>query len=207
MAGLLSPDSRFYQSWASAADLVILNLLMILGSLPLFTAGAAFTATTRITAEMVREEETYVWKSWWRAFRENFRLATLVWVPALVLLSGFWLEERWISTMRNSLLVSVFLAFILLGVALIGAFLLWYFPLICHFENNLTTHAANAVRLALGYLPRTLLCLALIFLPALLALLMPQMLNAIGIFMVAIGGSFISYLIALIQKPVLARLS
>lgn len=88
MPKLLSPDSRFYDSWNNAANLVLINLFTLLCTIPVITAGAAFTATARITSEMVREADTYVIRTWFKSFRENFKLATFAWIPSALLLLG-----------------------------------------------------------------------------------------------------------------------
>ncbi len=206
MAGLLSPDSRVYQSWSLAADLVILNWLTIIGSIPLFTAGASLAATTRVTAEMVREEETYVVRSWWKYYRENFRQAETVWIPAFVLYLGFWLEQRYLKDIPAIKAASALTGLVFAGALLLTAFLIWYFPLITHFSNTIPNHCANAARLAFLCLPRTAASLLIFILPFALPVFFPGMVNAVGCFMVAVGISFFIYLTALLQKSVLAKL-
>lgn len=206
MASLLSPDSRFYQSWASAADLVILNLLTIVASIPVVTAGAALAATARVTAEMAREEETYIVHSWWSYFRTNFKQATLVWVPATVLLLALWFEQRILQEAQQSLAVTVMLGLIVAGALLVSTLLAWYFPLITHFRNSVRNHAANALLLSVAHPLTSLLTMTLVAAPIVLVLFVPSTLNAVGVFMVAIGFAFISYLIALAQRKTLSHL-
>jgi len=86
MAGLLSPDSSFYRALNSATDLVILNALTILGCVPVVTAGASLTACARVTADMVREEDDYIVRSWWASFKGNLRQSFGWWLPVLALL-------------------------------------------------------------------------------------------------------------------------
>ena len=206
MPKLLSPNSRFYDSWNNAANLVLINLLTLIFTIPLITAGAAFAATARVACEMVREEDTYVIRTWLRAFRENFQLATLAWIPAALLLLGFWYEERLLGNFTDPRLSGMLLGVILFGVAIIISFLCWYFPLIARYRNSFGAHLANAFRLMLGRLPQTLLCVGLCFTPAMLVVFFPKTLLPVCVFMVIIGVAFIAYLIALIQKSTFARL-
>lgn len=206
MPKLLSPDSRFYDSWNNAANLVLINLFTLLCTIPVITAGAAFTATARITSEMVREADTYVIRTWFKSFRENFKLATFAWIPSALLLLGFWYEERLLGNFTDPMISGALLGIIVFGIAIIIGFLCWYFPLIAHYENSFVEHLANAFRLMLAQLPKTLLSVALCFTPAVLIVFFPRTLLPVGVFMVIIGVAFIAYLIALIQKSTFANL-
>lgn len=64
--------------WREAGSLFLLNLLVIAASLPLVTLPAAHAAALRVTAQMVRDENTYLWRDFWSAFRELFGRASLL---------------------------------------------------------------------------------------------------------------------------------
>mgnify|MGYP001672298458 CR=1 FL=1 len=88
---------------------------------------------------------------------------------------------------------------------LVGA-LVWLVPLVARFENTVPGHAANAIRLAVGYLGRTVACLAVVVAPAALILWAPRARMATAWFMVLLGVAFQGYLMALIQRGVIDRL-
>lgn len=69
-----SPLMRFL-SWL--ADLVILNLCFLIGSLPLVTAGASLTALYSVCLKMVRNEESGIFTGFWKAWKANLRQSTL----------------------------------------------------------------------------------------------------------------------------------
>ena len=50
-------DGPFLGGLTKMADVFILNLLLILCSLPIFTFGAAYTALYYVTLKMVKDEE------------------------------------------------------------------------------------------------------------------------------------------------------
>lgn len=58
-------------------ELVKLNLLFILFSLPLVTLPAAQVAATRICVAMVEDRNCYLWRDFWETFRSRFASATL----------------------------------------------------------------------------------------------------------------------------------
>lgn len=67
------------------ADYVILNLLCVLFSLPIVTAGAAMSAKFYVSMKMIRGEEPQVCKAFLKSFRENFKQATGIWIVVLVI--------------------------------------------------------------------------------------------------------------------------
>lgn len=207
MARWLSIDGKFYHGWSIAGDLVLINLLTLLFSIPLVTAGAAFTATQRVCQEIVREEESYPVRTWLKTFRANFSQATLIWVPALFLLIGFYLEERFLQGLTSTTTQTLLTALVVIGVVIILSFLSWYFSLIARFNNKTEAHVINALRLAIGKLPVTIANVVFITFPLLVAIYMPAALNPIGIYLFFIGFSFAAYLQALLQLKTLNALS
>lgn len=71
-----------------AWDLFKLNLLIVLASLPLVTAPAAHAAASAIAAKMVGDENIYLWREFWSAFRAGFSRATLAGLVGLAVLGA-----------------------------------------------------------------------------------------------------------------------
>ena len=55
-----------------------LNILTVVCSLPVFTAGAAMTAMHYVLLKIFRDEEGAITAAFFKAFRENFRQATVI---------------------------------------------------------------------------------------------------------------------------------
>ena len=125
MAGLLSPDSSFYRALNSATDLVILNALTILGCVPVVTAGASLTACARVTADMVREEDDYIVRSWWASFKGNLRQSFGWWLPVLALLVLAVAENWLIGGIRGATLAGALTGLIALGTAIVVGIPSW----------------------------------------------------------------------------------
>ncbi|WP_147680485.1 DUF624 domain-containing protein [Actinomyces ruminicola] len=202
MPSFLRPDSAFYRAWSAAADLVVVNLLTLLGCLPVVTAGSALTACARVVMEMVREEDTYTVRTWWRSFRTNLRQSLAWWLP--VLAAG--VLAAWMNLSLSQLGGAAMTGLVDAGALLIVAVLIWLVPLVAFFDNTACAHVANAARLAVGALGRTAVCLALVAAPVVLVVALPGARAAVGWFMVLLGVAFIGYLMALVQRPVIDRL-
>lgn len=72
-------DTWFSKIMTRIADLIILNVLFMISCIPVFTIGSAVAALYTVTMQMCRDEESYIIKEFWGAFRNNFKKATMLW--------------------------------------------------------------------------------------------------------------------------------
>ena len=153
-------DSPLMRFLTKIADLMVLNILFCVTSIPLITIGASWTALYSVTLKMVRDEEGSVSRSYFRSFRQNFRQATLLWLGVLVVLTLLVLDIRVLNGMAGGTAPGL----LRVGVeilALLGIMVLQYlFPSLARFEASLADTLKNACMMALAYLPKTALMTA-----------------------------------------------
>ena len=68
----LSLDSPLMRFLGKMADLMILNLLVIFCSIPIITMGASLTAMHYVALKIVRNEEAYITKDFFKSFKCTF---------------------------------------------------------------------------------------------------------------------------------------
>lgn len=78
MGGLFHPDGAFARYGAKLWDMMWLNILTVISSLPVFTAGTAMTAMHYVLLKIFRDEEGAITAAFSKAFRENFRQSTVI---------------------------------------------------------------------------------------------------------------------------------
>lgn len=153
-------DSPLMRFLTKIADLMVLNILFCVTSIPLITIGASWTALYSVTLKMVRDEEGSVSRSYFRSFRQNFRQATLLWLGVLVVLALLVLDIRVLNGMAEGTAPGL----LRVGVeilALLGIMVLQYlFPSLARFEASLADTLKNACMMALAHLPKTALMTA-----------------------------------------------
>lgn len=79
MGSILGIDGPVYHFLSRVVELILLNIVFILFSLPIVTIGASVTAMFSITLKMVRGEEGGLINGFWQAFKNNFKQSTLIW--------------------------------------------------------------------------------------------------------------------------------
>ena len=184
--------------------MVILNLLWVVCSLPIFTMGAATTALHAMTIKLVQNREKGVFTGFFHAFRENFRQATLVWLPTLVVGIILVVDLYVCSRMDNGAASPLCIAIIALMVVLV-AFGAYIFPVLAVFQNPLKKAVKNSFIMAFGYLPKTLLLLLIGFIPVLVFFASASNM-VLGLFVLVIAGaSFPAWLAARVYNKVFAK--
>ena len=92
----LKPDSPAMNFISTVADLIIVNILFIICSIPIVTVGAAYSAKYYVSMKIIRGEGTGVFIPFFKAFGKNFKQATIVWLIMLVAIALIILDWRWI---------------------------------------------------------------------------------------------------------------
>lgn len=202
MGAFFSPDSKFMQAMGRIADLVTLNLLFLLSCVPLVTIGAASTALYTVCFRIGTEREQGVCRSYFQAFRENFKQGTILWlILALFLITGF-LNTLLLYSLEGGLHYLFLLTAILVVLAVM--MFSYAFPLVSQFSNDIRSTLKNALFLSLGYLPRSILIVGLNAFPLVLALLDFYVFLQAGFLWVFLYFSAAAYLNALLLKKVFA---
>lgn len=88
---LFDPNSAFFRGMERVWTLVVLNVLWVLCSLPVVTIGPSTAALYQVLGKVIQGEDSHTARKFFAAWRENFKCALLVWLPmlAVLVLCGF----------------------------------------------------------------------------------------------------------------------
>lgn len=189
---MFSPDSKFMEIFGRITDLVLLNLLFMITCLPIFTIGAATTALYTMCFQLMREEYSGIIKTYFKAFRDNFKQATLLWM-LLVLIIGPGLYYFYVLFSLDSLLRYLGFLFVILG--LLSAMTASYvFPWISQFENSTARALRNALILSVSRLPRSAAILVINLMPAIIWFVNPELFIQISFLWIALYFAAAAYM-------------
>ena len=173
MGRIFNFDGPVFHFLELFANLVILNLLTILLCIPVITGGAAITALHYTVLHMVRDTDNYIVRNFFRAFKENFRRGTILWLPVLGLIAAIALNAWLIRHNAGAFPPAAKIVFGV-GFLLILFVMVWIFPLLCHFEYaHIGAYIRNASLLAVGHLPRTAAMVAITAVPLVFVYMQP----------------------------------
>lgn len=152
---------KYSQVMGRMFDLIVLNVLLIVCSLPVFTIGAALTAFYDMSLRMHRDEENSIVKGFFRAFKRDFKQATKIWLIFLAviavsagdiaagrILAGYGL----LIPLRIIGGIQMFLVLLLLPYAC---------SLTARFENTTGGTLKNSIFLAIAHIPTSIMMLLL----------------------------------------------
>ncbi len=206
MRKLFDIENPVFQLLARMTDLVVLGLICLVCCVPVATIGPAVTALFKAVYDLTIERGGGILKTYFRAFRMNFKQAIVVWLLALVgftsLFCDWFLLKLYFQGTSYTVLAWTVLVF---ALALVG-FLCYIFPLIARYENALREHARNAAILMIRYFPRTLLMVLIQMLPLLMLLYMPYAMMQTLLFWILFYLGFAAQAKAFILQPVFNRL-
>ncbi|MCR5301188.1 MAG: DUF624 domain-containing protein [Lachnospiraceae bacterium] len=174
------------------ADLFWLNLLFILCCIPVITVGAASTAMYYVTLKMAKNEEGYITRSYFKAFKDNFVQATVIWVlfvvVSLIMLLDFRIAGGSTTDIFNSAAVSNVIV-VSVGVMLIVVVMTmtYVFPLLAQFENTVRNTVKNAFLISIRHLPYTFLMIFIALIPTALIWFFPAFLILVLIMFSAVA--------------------
>lgn len=164
MDRIFNMDNKFFTFMGRLADLCILNLLCLICCIPIVTAGASITAMYYVTLKMVRNEEAYIVRSFFRSFRQNLKQSLIIHiimlVAAFLLISDIYIVRQ-MSGSFYIVLQYIFIVFSLLYIMMA----LYLYPVLSKFYNTIKNTFINAFLMSLRHLPSTFLMLVLTLLP------------------------------------------
>ena len=180
-------DSPLVNFLNKVADIMILGIVFMIGCIPVITAGASFAAAYYMGFKMVKNEETYIVKGFFKAFKENFKQATILWIFVLAIVAVIVVDYRII--MYSGLAFASWIRIAMVSVTLVAALgAVFVFPLQARFQNTVKHTIKNAFLMALSHLPSAFLLILIYAVPYLILWLVPQLFPAV--FLLGFGGIF-----------------
>ncbi len=174
-------------------DLILLNVLWFVCSLPVFTAGASTCALYDVTIRYALHESPSVIYTFFQAFRRCFKKGTALFFiffgAGLFLSADLWCAFQW-NTRFRFLMVVVILAAAYFYLAV----LTHVFPVLMYFDTGVKESIQKAFFLSMSNGVFTVFIMVLNVLPLLLALMRPVYFGQILFFYFVIGFSVIALL-------------
>lgn len=162
---LFNSDGPLMQALNKVADLMILDLIALVCCIPIITIGASFTALHYMALKIVRGEEVYIVKGFFKSFKQNFRQATVIWLIQIIVMTVLGMDY-YIVYMAPDSNPSVIMQvlFLLTGILAISEFIFIY-PVLSKFDNTLVKTFKNTLIMAVMQFPKIILMFVLWLLP------------------------------------------
>ena len=185
-----SVDSPLYRFLSRVLDILKLNFLWILGSLPVFTIGASTTAAMSVALKLADDEEGYIAKSYFEAYKANFKQGVPMGLIFLVAWYAVYLDFQLFGAVKNN------------PVILLIIVMIYSFSLLARYENTVVRTIQNSMDISRKYFGKTLILVILVAAEVLIF-----QYNSTMIFLgILFGPGFIIYTVAAVSKRVFLQI-
>ena len=149
-------DGPLVRFTEKAFNLIFLNILTILCSLPVVTFGASFAAMNTVVLKMSKDEEGYIAKEFFKAFKANLKLGIKISLAILLFVAFFAADlyaisclDVWFADVAKVILIFFGFLFVLTVTFL--------FPIMARFEAGFVDTIKNAFKFSVSHPLKTLL--------------------------------------------------
>ena len=148
LRSFLSNDSVFGQIMWRCGVIIGANLLFIVLSIPVVTAGAAYAALHYTMLKTMRGNgQIQLFRTFWDGLKQNWKQATIAWLILLALLAVLVLELFWCSQFAGLVRYFGYGLLALMFVVLVVA--LYLFPTMAAFEATLKQLVMDSIYFAI----------------------------------------------------------
>ena len=172
MSKLFDLDGPLFGFFTKLASAFWLSVLWVVTSLPIVTIGASNAAIYYILLKILDEKDVKVTKEYFKAFKDNFKMATKIWIPLLgVILVGIF--DINICILIGGTLPQIAAILFMCAEILLCIFGLYVFPIMGRFENTIKQTIKNAALMPIKHYICTLWLIVLITLVIVLGIIFP----------------------------------
>jgi uncharacterized membrane protein YesL len=175
-------------------------LMFVVLSIPI---GSALTGMHFVLLKMVRGDEAYIIKDFWKSFKLNFKQASVIWLIFEV--AGFLLIADYKIYMGSDTFPKIML--IMTGVVAIVIFIIYIyvFPVLSRISNTIANTIKNSFLMSVLGLPRTLGMILITGASFALPVLGATLIYRIFPLYILFGLSLPGFLCALLYSPLFKR--
>ena len=148
MDRLFNMDNKFFTVMGRVADLIMLNVVFLICCLPIVTIGASLTALHYVTLKMTRNEESYIIRSFFKSFKQNFKQATVINLIMLAVAAILYMDLRIVGNIGGTMSQVLYIVFFAFGILYMMVFL-YIYPVLAKFYNSIKNTFRNALLMAI----------------------------------------------------------
>lgn len=190
MGNIFRWDSPLMRLMMLITNLICLNVLWLLCCLPIITAGAATTAMYYVLFQYITKQDDSVLKPFFKAFKENFKTVTPVWILHLLIGSALGAEAFYLSQGAQLWLKVVFGLLLLVYAGVSG----YLYPIFARYNTSRKKAVFNSFALSTRHLFTTCCVVILNAVPLAMLLLLPEVFWKTILLWTLGGFSLLAYL-------------
>lgn len=147
---------RFFESkpvvyMSKFIDIILLNVIFLLSCIPVFTAGAAWTAMYYTCVKVIRRDRGKVWQEYIKSFKSNLKTAVGIWIPLVVLEGGIGVITYRLLTGGHSSFSAAAIGIAMAFFLFVLAVMIYSFAILSRFTVSAAGAVKNAVIMSIRH--------------------------------------------------------
>ncbi len=152
---LFSVDGPLYNFFSRLLDMIKLNFLWLLCSLPVVTIGASTAAAFAVTLKMVDEREGYIAKQFFMAFKANVKQGIPTGLLNLFFAYALYLDFQLFHAVEGNPIYFLILGIV--GSVMCFGYFVYSYALMARYENTFLRTLKNSMDICVRYFGRTIM--------------------------------------------------
>ncbi len=152
---LFSVDGPLYNFFSRLLDMIKLNFLWLLFSLPVVTIGASTAAAFAVTLKMVDEREGYIAKQFFTAFKANLKQGIPTGLLNLFFAYALYLDFQLFHAVEGNPIYFLILG--IMGSVMCFGYFIYSYALMARYENTFLRTLKNSMDICVKYFGRTVM--------------------------------------------------
>ena len=193
-------DNIVFQMLGKLVDCVWVSILWVICCIPVFTIGASTTAAMSVALKLADDEEGYIAKSYFEAYKANFKQGVPMGLIFLVAWYAVYLDFQLFGAVKNNPVILLIIGMVSVFLVIIA--MIYSFPLLARYENTVVRTIQNSMDISRKYFGKTLILVILVAAEVLIF-----QYNSTMIFLgILFGPGFIIYTVAAVSKRVFLQI-
>jgi len=175
MGNFFNMDNGFFTTLSKLCDILLLSILWLLLCIPIVTIGPATTAMYYATVKVIRRERGYLFREFFKSFRQNFlngAIFGVILTAIYVILIIDRISVGDITQTNEKMGVILFYVYNTL-IIMVTFFTMYLFPILSRFSMTRKQLFKTAFIMSLRHLPSTIVMAAIILLFVVISMTVP----------------------------------
>lgn len=154
---IFNTDSKLYKFMSRFTDILVLNFLWVLCSLPIITIGASTIAACAVAIKMNEDKEGKIAKDFFREFKNNLKQGMPMSFISIVSVWAVYLDLQLVAAAEDHVILFIIAA--TLAIYILGFSQLYVYPLLARYRNTIFRSLKNSFSISMRYFFRSILLL------------------------------------------------
>lgn len=148
-------DGPIFNALTKIFNVMLLSIIWVIGCLPVVTIGTSTAALYYTTVKVIRKDNGYLLREFWRSYRENLKsgipVTIIVLLLTILMCYNRFFMQHWEGTF-GTIMEVVYTAVLIIIVAVV----MYLFPVLSRFKMKLYDLFKLTFYMAMKHLPTTL---------------------------------------------------